>query len=106
MKLVHKRKLLAMLTGKPPAGGGGGTPAPAPVAAGIGADQAQGRAQLTAGARGSEPVSEQPRRRIYAFFAKHKDDTINVHGEAHRVMEDLQASPGRSLECNCFPLTT
>jgi hypothetical protein len=46
-------------------------------------------------------------RRIYAFFAKHVDDSINVHGEAQRVMQDLQHSYWwDNLELNCFALAT
>jgi hypothetical protein len=46
-------------------------------------------------------------RRIYAFFAKHVDDSINVHGEAQRVMQNLQASYWwESLELDCFPQPT
>ena len=62
--------------------------------------------EAAGGARGSA-AGAAPRRRIYAFFAKHKDDTINVHGEAQKVMENLQASPWwQGFELNCFPLPT
>ena len=48
------------------------------------------------------------RRRIYAFFAKHlQDSTINVHGEAQKVMENLkQSSWWQNFELDSFPLTT
>jgi hypothetical protein len=45
--------------------------------------------------------------KINAFFAKHVDELINVHGEEQRVMEDLLSSRWcESLELNCFTFAT
>jgi hypothetical protein len=39
--------------------------------------------------------------KIYAFFSKYVDDSINVHGEAHRMMQGLQSPRWcESLELN------
>ncbi len=63
--------------------------------------------QPPAASRGSGAAGTGPARHIYAFFAKHVDDSINVHGEAQRVMEDLQSSRcWETLELNCYTLAT
>jgi len=46
-------------------------------------------------------------RRIYAFFAKHAQDSINVHGEAQRVMQNLKLERWwKNFELDCFPMPT
>ena len=46
-------------------------------------------------------------RRVYAFFCKHVDDTINVHGEAQMVMQNLLTSPWwRNFELNALVMPT
>jgi hypothetical protein len=45
--------------------------------------------------------------RIYAFFAKHVEDSINVHGEAQQVMHNMAMSPWwNNFELDLFVLAT
>ena len=46
-------------------------------------------------------------RRIYAFYAKHAEDRIDVHREAQNVMQNLQGqAQWQNFELNCFPMPT
>ena len=45
--------------------------------------------------------------RVYAFFAKHVDDSINVHGQTQNVMEDLRLSSWwKHFELDIFTIPT
>ena len=55
----------------------------------------------------TEMRGTESRRRILAFYAKHKDHRINVHGEAQKVMENLRQSHWwRNFELDQFVLAT